>query len=125
LDPTRLIGPLASATALHTFEHAIAESQRQGGKVIFGGGRLVGGKGGREVGGFWAEPCVVDWGEGGGGEVVGEETFAPICHVMRVGSLEEAIRENNKVCLICFQPLDWIDAGELMIGMWKSRSDKG
>ncbi|TMG68595.1 MAG: aldehyde dehydrogenase family protein, partial [Chloroflexi bacterium] len=67
----------------------LAEMQRQGAKLLYGGNVLP------DRGGYFVEPAIVrstvDM------PIVKEEVFAPIVHVFEVDSLEEAIAANNSV----------------------------
>ena len=87
-----LMGPLIDASAVESFERALAEVREHGGRVLCGGKRL----GGRAYpGGLYVMPAMVearnDW------PIVQRETFAPILHVMSYRSLEEAIALHNGV----------------------------
>jgi aldehyde dehydrogenase (NAD+) len=88
LDPATQVGPLIDARAVHAFEQALEELRGQGGEVLCGGGTL-------RRAGYFVEPALARaenrW------PVVQRETFGPLLHLIRCGSLEEAIALNNDV----------------------------
>jgi len=45
LDPNSLVGPLKTQTQMETFKWGVAEAQRQGGRVIYGGTVIEGTEG--------------------------------------------------------------------------------
>jgi L-aminoadipate-semialdehyde dehydrogenase len=83
-----LLGPLIDREAVEAFERAVERVRAEGGKIILGGKRMP-----RK--GFFVEPTIArsrpDM------PIVGEETFAPILHVLRVRDLDEAIGVHNAV----------------------------
>jgi len=89
LDEDTLMGPLVSQSAVDDYRDGLAEMQRQGGTLVYGGKVLAD----RE--GYFVEPAIVhstvDM------PICKEEVFAPIVHVFEVDSLEEAIAVNNSV----------------------------
>ena len=91
LDPNSLVGPLIDEAAFQAMQSALAEARAAGGRVA-GGGRV-------DVpgceGGWYVRPALVEGLEQT--ELVHRETFAPILYVLRVGSLEEALRLHNAV----------------------------
>ena len=89
LDEKTLMGPLISLDAVSEYEHGLAEIQRQGGEIIYGGKVLVDG------GGYFVEPTIVR--SKADMPICREEVFAPILHVFAVDTLEEAIEINNAV----------------------------
>ncbi|HEY0864538.1 MAG TPA: aldehyde dehydrogenase family protein [Lacunisphaera sp.] len=86
LESGNLVGPLIDEAAVGAMEQAIADLKKQGGKVLFGGGRLKGN---------YVTPCIAEaknwW------PVVQHETFAPILYVMGYKTLDEAIAMQNGV----------------------------
>lgn len=86
LDKNNLMGPLIDKEAVKQFTKTIAESKRQGGKVLFGGNTI-------RRSGFFVEPTIIEannhW------PVVQKETFGPILYVMKYKTLEEAINMQN------------------------------
>jgi aldehyde dehydrogenase (NAD+) len=86
LDAGTLVGPLIDAAAVDAMQRALADLKKQGGRILFGGGRLDGN---------YVTPCIAEarneW------PVVQHETFAPILYVMDYKTLEEAIAQQNGV----------------------------
>ena len=89
LDDATLMGPLVSQSAVEDYREGLAEMQRQGGQLVYGGNVLA------DRGGYFVEPAIVrstvDM------PICKEEVFAPIVHVFEVEGLEEAIAVNNSV----------------------------
>src|SRR6266571_3449625 len=89
LDEKTLMGPLISESAVKDYSEGLAEMQKQGGKVVYGGKVLA------DRTGYFVEPAIVkstvDM------PIVKEEVFAPILHVFEVDSLEDAVAVNNSV----------------------------
>src|SRR5438128_10035117 len=89
LDDATLMGPLVSQSAVEDYREGLAEMQRQGGKLVYGGNVLA------DRGGYFVEPAIVrstvDM------PICKEEVFAPIVHVFEVEGLEWAIAVNNSV----------------------------
>ncbi len=92
LDPDTLIGPLIDKNAVAAMQEALAEVQKEGGKVLFGGEVL---EGPAYHSGCYVRPAIVTaenhW------PVVQRETFAPILYVLKYRTLEEAIALQNGV----------------------------
>ncbi len=92
LDEKSHVGPLIDKDAVATYEQAIKEIKKAGGKQIVAGGVLTGE--GYESG-CYVKPCIFeaenDW------EIVQHETFAPILYVMKYSKLAEAIAMQNNV----------------------------
>jgi len=89
-DPTNLMGPLNSQSAVDAYLAAIERAKAAGGKVESGGAALGDRKG------FFVLPTIVT-GLANDAEVVQTETFAPILYVMKYASLDEAIEMQNAV----------------------------
>ena len=91
-DAGTLMGPLINARAVADMEAALQAVQAEGGKILWGGGKL-GGK--RYPGGCYVQPCIVaarhDM------KLVHEETFAPILYVLTYGKFAEAVAWHNEV----------------------------
>jgi aldehyde dehydrogenase (NAD+) len=92
LDPTNLMGPLVDREATETLIRAVAEAQRQGGELLYGGRRLSGV--GFE-GGCYLEPAIVR--APADLPMMQEETFGPLLYLVEVADVEEAIRVQNGV----------------------------
>jgi aldehyde dehydrogenase (NAD+) len=86
LDSSKLVGPLIDSAAVDAMQKALADLKKQGGKILFGGGKLDG---------SYVTPCIAEakneW------PVVQHETFAPILYVMGYKTLAEAIAMQNGV----------------------------
>jgi aldehyde dehydrogenase (NAD+) len=89
LDGKTLMGPLVSSDAVKDYTEGLAEMQRQGGRLLYGGKVLS------ERGGYFVEPAIMR--SNAGMAICREEVFAPILHVFEVDTLEEAIELNNSV----------------------------
>jgi aldehyde dehydrogenase (NAD+) len=89
LDAQTLMGPLISSDAVNDYREGLAEMQKQGAQVVFGGKVLDG------MGGYFVEPTIVK--SKADMPIVREEVFAPILHVFEVDTIEEAIALNNSV----------------------------
>jgi aldehyde dehydrogenase (NAD+) len=86
LEPLTLMGPLIDAKAVERYSEAIATAQAAGGQRLCGGKVL-------SRPGHFVEPTIIrarnEW------PIVQTETFAPILYVIHVGSLAEAIEQQN------------------------------
>ena len=89
LDPGTLMGPLVNARAVDDMMAAVAIAQEQGGRLLYGGGRVEG------KDGYFVEPTIIEIGREA--PIVQEETFAPILYVIEVENVFEAIDVNNGV----------------------------
>ncbi|HPJ46831.1 MAG TPA: aldehyde dehydrogenase family protein [Tenuifilaceae bacterium] len=87
-----LVGPLIDSSAVKLFSYAIEEAKKEGGKVIYGGEVLSGGK---YDSGNYVVPALVE--AENSFAIVQEETFAPILYLIKYKSIDEAIRINNDV----------------------------
>jgi succinate-semialdehyde dehydrogenase / glutarate-semialdehyde dehydrogenase len=87
LDPATQVGPLARPDLRDTLEAQVAESVRQGARVLAGGRRRPGP-------GCFYEPTVLA-GVTDGMPVLAEETFGPVAAVRRVADAEEAVAIAN------------------------------
>lgn len=91
-DPNVLVGPMIDSNAVQAFKNAIAEAEKEGGKVIFGGEVL------REKEyccEHYVVPALVE--AKNNYKIVQEETFAPILYLIRYKTIEDAIQLNNDV----------------------------
>jgi aldehyde dehydrogenase (NAD+) len=89
LDPGTLMGPLVNARAVDDMMAAVAIAQEQGGRLLYGGGRV------EDKDGYFVEPTIIEIGREA--PIVQEETFAPILYVIEVEDVFEAIDVNNGV----------------------------
>lgn len=87
-----LMGPLINAQAVKDMDAALQAVQAEGGKIIWGGGKL-GGK--RHPGGCYVRPCIVEARHDM--KMVHEETFAPILYVLTYRKFSEALAWHNEV----------------------------
>ena len=90
-DPLKsnvLCGPLHSKAAIKHFEQGIKDVKAQNGRIIHGGRVL-------DMPGNYVEPTIteIDY----KAKIVQTEIFAPILHVLKFKTLEEAIHINNSV----------------------------
>jgi len=87
-----LMGPLINTQAVADMQAALDKVKTEGGKILFGGEKLVGPK---FPGGCYVRPCIVaarhDM------RIVHEETFAPILYVVGYEKFEDAIAYHNEV----------------------------
>jgi 1-pyrroline-5-carboxylate dehydrogenase len=86
------MGPVINEAAVKTFERAVAQAQKDGGKVLTGGHRLTDGA---FAHGWYVEPTVID-GLPAGHPLFDEELFVPITMVADVLTLDQAIELANK-----------------------------
>ena len=92
LEPDTVMGPLIDGQAVEAMRQAIDALEGQGGKVLFGGEPLQGGK---YPGGCYVTPCL------GSAQndfpIVQEETFAPLLYLIPYRDFPEALTLNNDV----------------------------
>jgi alpha-ketoglutaric semialdehyde dehydrogenase len=93
LDPRSEVGPLINEDGRNKVEYYVGVGREEGARVLIGGARATGP--GLERGWYY-RPTVLD-GVRPGMRVEQEEIFGPVLAVLKVGSLEEAIRVNNDV----------------------------
>ncbi len=89
MDPSTLVGPLASGAAVEAMHAALDRAVADGGEI------LTGGKARPEIGPNFVEPTIVKMPQQS--SLVCEETFAPILYVMEYETLDEAIAIHNGV----------------------------
>ncbi len=92
LDEATLMGPLIDTKAVRDMLNAIREIQDGGGKVLCGGEVL---SGGIYDAGTYVTPCICE--VENDFPIVKRETFAPILHMIRYHSFEQAIEFHNSV----------------------------
>jgi len=93
LDPTTEVGPLINEQALDKVASYVGIARAEGDHVLTGGRRATGA--GLEHGWFF-EPTILR-GVRPGSRLACEEVFGPVLSVMRVATLDDAIRVNNEV----------------------------
>ncbi len=84
-----LVGPLTNARAVERMLQAVAQAQREGGRVIAGGAARP------DLGPNFVEPAIIRM--PAQTPVVQQETFAPILYIMEYDALDEAIVMQNAV----------------------------
>lgn len=92
LDQNNHVGPLIDKLAVDQYNAALAKVKAEGGKAIVEGGILTGA--GYESG-CYVKPAIYE--AENHYEIVQHETFAPILYVMKVKSVDEAIKLQNAV----------------------------
>jgi aldehyde dehydrogenase (NAD+) len=88
LEKGVLMGPLIDRQAVEAYKAAIAQAQKEGGKLVCGGNELKGE-------GFFVEPTIISAAKPL--PIMQHETFAPILYVTPVRGLDEAIALQNDV----------------------------
>jgi len=89
LDDDILVGPLIDAASYEAMQAALKRAKAEGG-VVQGGERLFAGQ---WPDAYYVRPAIVEM--PGQSAIMLTETFAPILYVLRVSSLDEAIRLHN------------------------------
>lgn len=92
LDATSHVGPLIDKDAVKAYRKALAEVQREGGKLIVKGAVLTG-KGFES--GCYVKPAIAE--VKNDFDIVQQETFAPILYLIKYSTLPEAIAIQNGV----------------------------
>jgi aldehyde dehydrogenase (NAD+) len=92
LTPGTLVGPLIDEAAFHAVTKALKQAQEEGGKLLFGGERLLAD---RYPGAFYIRPAIVDMPDQTA--IVRHETFGPLLYVLTHDTLAEAIELHNDV----------------------------
>jgi len=86
------LGPVINPGAVETYERAIAQAKKDGGKILVGGHRLTGEPFDH---GYYVAPAIID-GLAADHPLFTEELFVPITVVAPVPSLDEAIELANR-----------------------------
>jgi aldehyde dehydrogenase (NAD+) len=92
LDEQILVGPLVDKLAVDLYTSALKKVKKEGGKIIYGGEVL---KGEKYQAGTYVVPSLAE--VKNHYEIVQEETFAPLLHLIRYKTIDEAIHLNNHV----------------------------
>lgn len=92
LDENNHVGPLIDTDAVQSYQNAIAEVSKQGGKMVVDGEILAGGN---YTSGCYVKPCIAEI--AADADIVQTETFAPILYLLKYSDLEEAIEIQNNV----------------------------
>jgi len=88
LENGTLCGPLHNKNAVKFYEEGVKKIKEQGGNILVGGNVIPGE-------GNYVEPTIVEMKPDA--EILQHEIFAPIVHVIKFKTLEEAISYNNSV----------------------------
>jgi aldehyde dehydrogenase (NAD+) len=88
MDPETLMGPLVGDGAVDDMMKALDKIRQEGGKVLYGGGKVDGP-------GFFVEPTLVE--ATSSMPITCDETFAPILYLFEFETLDEAIAQHNGV----------------------------
>ena len=89
LDPGTLMGPLIDTQAAEAMMRGVGRAVEQGGEVLTGGGRLNTGAG------SYVEPTIVR--AHAHMEILQEELFAPVLHLIEFDTLDEVLAWHNGV----------------------------
>jgi aldehyde dehydrogenase (NAD+) len=92
LDKKTLVGPLIDIHSVDAFKYAVQEVEKEGGKILYGGEVLEGGK---YSSGNFVVPAIAE--AKNHFNIVQEETFAPIVYLIKYTEFDEAIELNNGV----------------------------
>ena len=92
LQPGILMGPLISRQAVQDMMQALERIRREGGEVLFGGGKV---QDTSLKGGYYVQPALVKAHRSM--PILKEEVFAPILYLMEAENLAEAIEIQNDV----------------------------
>ncbi len=92
LDTNNHVGPLIDKDAVATYENALTQIVKQGGRMLVEGGVLDGDK---YSSGCYVKPCIAE--VEAEYEIVRTETFAPILYLMKYKDLDEALHLQNDV----------------------------
>jgi len=90
LEEGVLMGPLINEQAVTSYDNALDQIRREGGKILCGGARKKGMKSS-----LYVEPTVVE--AKAGMEILETETFAPILYLIEFEDLDDAIAMQNDV----------------------------
>jgi aldehyde dehydrogenase (NAD+) len=92
LEEGILMGPLIDRQAADHMQAALVQLKEEGGRIIYGGGRLSGAGFDSDT---YVMPCICE--AGADFQIVKEETFAPILYLIKYRAIEEAIAFQNGV----------------------------
>lgn len=117
LDPKTLCGPLHNQAAVDLYKKTISEAQQEGGKLLFGG------KVRSDLPGNFVEPTIFSIGTNA--EITKDERFIPVLYVMKVKTVDEAIKLNNSVAQGLSSSLFTKDLGQIFKWTGPDGSDCG
>ncbi|MDM0107882.1 aldehyde dehydrogenase family protein [Variovorax sp. J22R24] len=92
LEEGTLVGPLIDEAAYDALRNAVAEVEAQGGRILFGGDRVLAERFPRA---YYVRPAIADM--PAQTELVRRETFGPLLHVLAYDDLDQAIAIHNDV----------------------------
>ncbi|PID93211.1 MAG: aldehyde dehydrogenase family protein [Bacteroidetes bacterium] len=92
LDENYLVGPLVDTDAVQMYRDAIAQVEKEGGRIVFGGDVL---KGEGYESGTYVVPALAE--VENHYQIVQDETFAPLLYLLKYDTIEDAIAMNNDV----------------------------
>jgi 1-pyrroline-5-carboxylate dehydrogenase len=92
LDRATYMGPVINASAVKTYEQAVEQAKRDGGRILVGGKRMTGDAYDH---GYFVEPTIID-GLPKDHPLFFEELFVPILVVADIHDLDEAIDWSNR-----------------------------
>ncbi|RME84176.1 MAG: aldehyde dehydrogenase family protein [Planctomycetota bacterium] len=92
LDPSTLMGPLITRSALERAQKALEKAKEEGGEILYGGNILTEGPYSK---GHFMEPTIVKAHKDM--TILQEETFAPILYLLECEDLDEALAIHNSV----------------------------
>lgn len=88
------LGPIINQTAFDNMQAAIAQGIQQGGKLLYGGKRILDSV---PAGGIYLQPAIMEI--DATAAILQQETFAPLLFVIRYQKFEQAIAINNNSTL--------------------------
>ena len=96
LDPQTLVGPMIDRNSVETYQWAIGEALKEGGKLVYGN-YVYSEKDGKDIfaTGTYVRPTLIE--AKNDFKIVQEETFAPILYLLKYKTIEEAIEIHNAV----------------------------
>ncbi|MCA1820091.1 MAG: aldehyde dehydrogenase family protein, partial [Halobacteriales archaeon] len=118
LDGRNQMGPLIDVGTVKTFEAAVAQAKREGGKVLAGGKALP------ELGATYVQPTIVQAPKGDF-PLAQEETFAPILYVFEYDRFDQALAMHNGVRQGLSSAIFTNDVREMELFLSASGSDCG
>ncbi len=92
LESSTLMGPLIDEASFNMMQDALAQAEKEGGKILTGGKRV---EDGELSEGYYVTPAIVAM--PAQSEIVKHETFAPILYVIKYSDYEEAVALQNDV----------------------------
>jgi aldehyde dehydrogenase (NAD+) len=91
-DENNLVGPLIDQQAWQQMQVALQQAIAEGGKVLFGGERILQGV---PTQGYYVRPAIIEIDPAAA--VLQQETFAPLLYLLRYQHFDQAIAIHNRV----------------------------